>query len=242
MEKLKEGRKNSRKRFEGEWLEAIEIFGASAWGGGRRAKWSFYPCLYAAPLKYRLCNWRAPYPGERYFNGSQRLRAYTLRSASSNLLCHGISPPLSNVRHKCAAIFSIRIYPFPSSLSLPSFSRFVIEIASSSFRSLFSPTVSVRFRFLERTTMRNEIVPDDRLEMPLGKKKKEKKKESRLEYPRTRDTREIFLYPVVGTLHTSDTYISSRTKVEKDWIRRKETKKKHGAFTRVGIIVDEDFS
>lgn len=31
--------------------------------------------------------------------------------------------------------------------------------------------------------MRNEIVPDDRLEMPLGKKKKEKKKESRLEYP-----------------------------------------------------------
>lgn len=71
--------------------------------GERSVKWSFHSCLYAAPLKYRLCNWRAAYPGERYFNSSQRLRACT-RVASSNALeyvARGFSIHLECVRQKC---------------------------------------------------------------------------------------------------------------------------------------------
>lgn len=49
--------------------------------------------------------------GGRYFNGSQRLRAYTVQCAPM-CFATGFSP-LSNVRHKC--IFYLRIYSFASS-------------------------------------------------------------------------------------------------------------------------------
>lgn len=53
--------------------------------------------------------------GGRYFNGSQRLRAYTVQCAPM-CFATGFSP-LSNVRHKC--IFYLRIYSFASSFFFP---------------------------------------------------------------------------------------------------------------------------
>lgn len=67
-EKEREKKLETRRKGGGRaWLEAtigIEIRCMGAGRRGGRAKRSFYSCLYAAPLKYRLCNWRAPYPGE----------------------------------------------------------------------------------------------------------------------------------------------------------------------------------
>lgn len=80
--------------------------------------------------------------GGRYFNGSQRLRAYTVQCAPM-CFATGFSP-LSNVRHKC--IFYLRIYSFASSFFFPPFSP--VEIVSSFSFPRF------RFRFLQRGKMR----------------------------------------------------------------------------------------
>lgn len=92
--------------------------------------------------------------GGRYFNGSQRLRAYTVQCAPM-CFATGFSP-LSNVRHKC--IFYLRIYSFASPLFFfPPFSP--VEIVSSFSFPRF------RFRFLQQTTRKNENRSNWRLKM-----------------------------------------------------------------------------
>lgn len=77
-------------------------------GGG--VKWSFYSCLYAAPLKYRLCNWRAAYPAKdisTVLNVCARTRAL-YRRTRSNTLAEDFQPCQMYAR----SVFSRHKYSF----------------------------------------------------------------------------------------------------------------------------------
>lgn len=91
--------------------------------------------------------------GGRYFNGSQRLRAYTVQCAPM-CFATGFSP-LSNVRvfSIYGSTLSLLLFFFPS----PPFS--LVEIVSSFSFPRF------RFRFLQQTTRKNENRSNWRLKM-----------------------------------------------------------------------------
>lgn len=158
-EKEREKKLETRRKGGGRaWLEAtigIEIRCMGAGRRGGRAKRSFYSCLYAAPLKYRLCNWRAPYPGED-ISTALNVCARTPSNAPQCALPQDFHPCqtyATSVFSIYGSTLSLLLFFFPS----PPFS--LVEIVSSFSFPRF------RFRFLQQTTRKNENRSNWRLKM-----------------------------------------------------------------------------
>lgn len=123
--------------------------------GAEGRKRSFYSCLYAAPLKYRLCNWRAPYPGED-ISTALNVCARTPSNAPQCALPQDFHPCqtyATSVFSIYGSTLSLLLFFFPS----PPFS--LVEIVSSFSFPRF------RFRFLQQTTRKNENRSNWRLKM-----------------------------------------------------------------------------